>query len=695
MGDQAEHGGWSAVGEDRRQPLRRIDAATLCGPGELWGIADQERSLGVEQGGFGDRHTKFVEAAGRVEDLHVELRRPGSLTPGPDRSIDEKPLLPVDQRQWVQWLDLGHTRSIAAAPALLRDGCALPAPSRINTRREQRIPAMHPRASSSGRRLVTVLFTDIVSSTEMAARLGDRQWRELLAVYRGVVRRTLRRTGGREIDDAGDGFFAVFDHPAGAIACACNLRDEVRTNGLEVRSGIHMGEVETVGAKLGGIAVHIGARVCARAGPGQVLVSGTIRDVVRGSDYEFVDLGEHELKGVPGEMQLFSVTLADAEQVHEGAGSRRRYFIIGASGLAIVAAAALVILLTRGGGGTSRTQVPRILTVAGTGVSGDGPDGRAATATDLAHPIALATDSAGRLYVVDGNRVRRINADGTVTTIAGTGHAGFSGDRGPATSADLDAPQSIAIDSAGDIYIADSQNNRVRRVDPQGIITTIAGSGQAGYGGDGGPATKATLADPTGVIIGFGNTILIADKGNNRVRAVDATGTIATFAGTGDPGYAGDAGPATSALLNDPQCLAVDAKDNVYVADTLNDRVRRIAVDGTISTVAGTDVRSFSGDHGLATDASLQLATGPLSGGGCLAVDAAGDLFIADALNNRVREVAVGGIITTVAGDGRAGSFGDNAPATHAGLDLPLGVTADSVGLYIAESDGHRVRLVV
>jgi hypothetical protein len=542
--------------------------------------------------------------------------------------------------------------------------------------------------------VVTVLFTDIVSSTELAARIGDRRWRELLAEYRGIVRRALRRTGGREIDDAGDGFFAVFEHPADAIACACMLSDEVRTKGLEVRSGMHMGEVETVGAKLGGIAVHIGARVCAQAGAGQVLVSGTVREVVRGSDYGFVDLGAHALKGVPGDMQLFSVTWGDSRQIEGGSGTRRRPLIVGASSVAAVVVAALIVLLVTRGDGAPRTSAPRIATVAGTGASAGGPDGRLATATTFAHPTALALDSNGLLYVVNGNTVRRINADGTVTTVAGTGRAGFSGDGGPAISADLNGPQSIAIDSAGDIFIADAQNNRIRRVDPAGIITTIAGSGQPGFAGDGGPATKAELNDPTGVAIGFGNTILIADSANNRVRVVDATGIVATFAGTGDTNYAGDGGPATSGVLNDPRCIAVDANDNVYVADALNDRVRRIKVDGTISTVAGTGMQSFSGDHGLATNASLQLATSPGSGGGCLAVDTAGDLFIADALNNRVREVAVNGIITTVAGDGRPGFAGDNGPAKDAELQLPVGLAVDSAGLYIADSDANRVRRV-
>jgi class 3 adenylate cyclase len=554
---------------------------------------------------------------------------------------------------------------------------------------------MRHRARTSGRRLATVLFTDVVSSTELAARLGDRQWRELLAVYHRMVRRMLRLTGGREIDNAGDGFFAVFNEPAGAIGCACALSDDLHAKGLEVRSGIHTGEVETTGAKLGGIAVHIGARICAQAGPGQVLVSGTTRDVVSGSDYGFVDLGAHALKGVPGQWRLFSVTWEAARRPQESATSRRRPLILGASSLAVLLTATLVLLLTLRSG-TAQPPGASIVTVAGTGVAGDGPDGRAATATDLAHPSALALDSDGRLYVVDGNRVRRVNANGTMTTIAGTGNAGSTGDGGPATSADLDGPQAIAVDSAGDVFIADTGNNRVRRVDLRGIISTIAGSGQPGFGGDGAPANQALLDGPTGVAIGFGPVILIADSGNNRVRVVAADGTIATFAGTGDKGYAGDGAPAISAALAGPRCLAVDPYDNVFVADTLNDRVRRIAVDGTISTVAGTGDQRFSGDHGPARDASLHLAAGPLSGGGCLAVDGAGDLFIADALNNRVREVNVeNGTIATVAGDGRPEFAGDNGPASTAGLARPLGVTADSAGhLYVADSDGNRVRRV-
>jgi class 3 adenylate cyclase len=558
---------------------------------------------------------------------------------------------------------------------------------------------MPPRASTSGRRLATVLFTDIVASTERAVSIGDRRWRELLATYRTMVRRALRSTRGREIDDAGDGFFAVFEHPADAIACACMLADEVRTHGLEVRSGIHMGEVETTGAKLGGIAVHIGARVCSQAGAGQVLVSSTVRDVVRGSDYVFIDLGARPLKGVPGEIQLFSVTWDEGRHVHDGGTSRRRYLVAAAAILAIAIVAALVLLLTRGPS-TVQPVAASIVTVAGTGGAGDGPDHQPATTTTIDHPVAVALDSDGRVYLVDGNRVRRINDDGTVSTIAGTGQAGALGDGGPATAAELDGPQSVAIDSSGDVFIADSQNNRVQEVTASGTMTTFAGTGQSGYSGDGGPASKATLNDPTGVAIGFGGAIFIADSGNNVIREatrdpVSGAYVISTFAGTGDAGYNGEGGQANSALLDDPQCVAVDAENNVYVADTLNYRVEKITVAGIISTVAGSGDPSYSGDKGPATSASLDFPTGRLSGGGCLAVDSKGDLFIADGLSNRVREVAVDGIITTVAGNGRAGFGGDKGPATDAELDLPLGVAVDSAGrLFIADSDGNRIRRV-
>jgi class 3 adenylate cyclase/DNA-binding beta-propeller fold protein YncE len=537
---------------------------------------------------------------------------------------------------------------------------------------------MNQRGRGSGRRVATVLFTDVVGSTELAARIGDRKWRELLATYRALVRRTLRRTGGREVDDAGDGFFAVFDHPADAIACACLLADEVRASGLEVRSGIHMGEAETAGPKPGGIAVHIGARVCSQAGPGQVLVSATVRDVVRGSEYGFVDLGDHALKGVPGEMRLYSVTWTDVALAAPGTRSRRRYVLVGAPVVAVVVAAAVVLTLVARGNPTPTASVG-LVAYAGTGRSGDGPYGGAATAADLDHPTALALDPQGRLYIVASNRVLRVNANGTIVSIAGTGVAGFSGDGGPATLAELNTPAAIAFDPEGDLFIADSQNNRIREVDLKGIIGTFAGNDGPGLSGDGNLAIKAELSDPMGVAVGFGGVVYIADSGNNRVREVDASGRITTLAGDGQ-GYAGDGQPAASAVFNDPQCLAVDAQDNLYIADTINERIRQIgpAPAYTINTVAGSlSAPGFSGDKGPARNARLQLATGPLTGGGCIAVDAAGDLFIADALNNRVREVSLAHVITTVPG---------------AQLDMPLGVAVGSDGtLYIADSAANRV----
>jgi class 3 adenylate cyclase len=557
---------------------------------------------------------------------------------------------------------------------------------------------MTSRASSSGRRLATVLFTDIVGSTELAASIGDRHWRELLAAYRAMVRRALRSTHGREIDDAGDGFFAVFDHPADAIACACLLTEEVRTQGLEVRSGIHMGEVETTGAKLGGIAVHIGARVCSQAGAGQVLVSSTIHDVVRGSDYGFVDLGARPLKGVPGEVQLFSVTWEDGRHVLVGGGNRRRYVIAGAAIVAVVIVVALVVLLThRPTHGGTGAPVASIVTVAAGG---------------LTDPVAVALDpTSDRVYAIEGNRVVRVNANGGVTTIAGTGVAGSSGDGGLATSAELDGPKSLAIDTLGDVFIADSLNNRIREVVPDGIITAFAGSGERGYSGDGTPAVDARFDDPTGVAIAPGGVVVIADSGNNVVRDATPTPTfnattgtypivyiMATIAGSGDVGYV-VGGPALSGELDHPQCLAADSLGNVFVADALNFRVEKITAGGdfgrTISTIAGTNAPGFSGDGGPAIDAELGFATGDNSGGGCLTVDSQGDLFIADTLNNRVREVSVSGNITTVAGNGREGFAGDDGPAMDARLTMPLGVAVDSTGrLYIADSGANRIRRV-
>jgi DNA-binding CsgD family transcriptional regulator/sugar lactone lactonase YvrE len=340
---------------------------------------------------------------------------------------------------------------------------------------------------------------------------------------------------------------------------------------------------------------------------------------------------------------------------------------------------------------------PAIQTIAGTGAPASSADGASALSTSLDHPVAVAIDPSGALLFIDGNRVRRVTAQGTIVTIAGAGDAGHSGDGGVATSARLDSPRALAVQSDGSIFIADTLNSRVRRVDPQGIITTVAGTGEPGFSGDDGQAVDARLNSPAGVAVGFGGRLLIADSGNNRIREISAAGVITTVAGTGDAGYLGDGGPATSAALDSPQGLVVDAEDSLFIADTLNDRIRKIDVDGLITTVAGNGVSGFAGDGQPATEAAIDLATGPLSSAGqAIAVDGALDLFIADALNNRIRKVDVHGIISTVAGNGEAGYSGDQGAATAARLDRPLGVAVGPDGaLYIADTDDNRIRRVL
>jgi DNA-binding CsgD family transcriptional regulator len=308
------------------------------------------------------------------------------------------------------------------------------------------------------------------------------------------------------------------------------------------------------------------------------------------------------------------------------------------------------------------------------------------------HPVAVAVDGLDRVYVIDGNRVRRLGTR-AAPTVAGTGVRGFSGDGGPATDALLSSPAAIAFDAEGDLFIADTGNNRIRRVGRDGIITTVAGTGRSGYGGDGGPARVALLNSPGGIAVGLGDTVFVADTGNNRVRMISADGTITTVAGTGEAGYAGDGGVASQSVLNSPQGLAVDAEGNLYISDSVNDRVRKIDLEGVITTIAGNGEQGYSGDGGAATDAGLSFATGPLNGAGqAVAVDPAGDLFLADAGNNSVREVDAGGVIRTVAGTGEPGYAGARV-SPHSALDLPLGVAVDSAGVvYIADADNGRVR---
>ncbi|RKT54564.1 RICIN domain-containing protein [Saccharothrix australiensis] len=337
------------------------------------------------------------------------------------------------------------------------------------------------------------------------------------------------------------------------------------------------------------------------------------------------------------------------------------------------------------------TTASSITTVAGTGTAAFGGDDGPATTARLNTPRGLAADRAGTLYLADtdNHRIRRITPNGTITTVAGTGAGGFGGDHGPATAARLNWPIAVAVDSTGALYIADYANHRVRKVAPDGTITTVAGTGTAGYGGDNGPATAAALKSPMGVALDSAGALYIADRDNHRVRKVTADGRITTVAGTGAAGFGGDDGPATAAALKSPTRVALDSAGTLYLADSGNHRLRKVTPDGTITTVAGTGTAGSSGDNGPAANATLNNPFG-------IAVDHDGTLYLADFDNHRVRRITPDGTITTVAGTGTAGSSGDNGPATAAQLKNPQDVALDSAGaLYLAEAHNHRVRRVV
>jgi uncharacterized protein (TIGR03437 family) len=327
-----------------------------------------------------------------------------------------------------------------------------------------------------------------------------------------------------------------------------------------------------------------------------------------------------------------------------------------------------------------------ITTLAGTGELGFSGDGGPAAAARLNDPAGVTVTSAGDVYFTDSRnrRIRRVNANGIIATVAGSGNFKFSGDGGPATSAALNLPSSVAVDALGNLYIADTANHRVRKVTTSGVITTVAGNGTAGFSGDGGPATAASLNAPYSVAVDGNGNIYIADTDNQRVRKVSPSGTITTIAGGGE--NPGDGIPATSAQLDSPEGVAVDSPGNVYIAT--GTQVRKVSFAGTISTLAGTGEEGYSGDGGPATSARLNLAWG-------VDVDASGNVYIADLQNHRIRKVNSGGTITTVAGNGVEGYSGDGGPATNASLNFPYGVTVDAGGnLFIADSYNSVIRRV-
>jgi hypothetical protein len=351
-----------------------------------------------------------------------------------------------------------------------------------------------------------------------------------------------------------------------------------------------------------------------------------------------------------------------------------------------------IVLILSAGHALAQNNV--ISTVAGTGTAGYSGDGGPATSAQLNAPFGIAADSAGNIYIAEwsNHRVRKVSASGVITTFAGIGVPGFGGDGGPATQAALNSPEGVAVDAAGNVYIADSFNNRIRKIDTSGVITTIAGNGIPRYNGEG-AAIEAGLNDPSGVVTDNNGNLYIADNSSHRIRKVVlAAGTISTIAGTGVGGFSGDGGPAVAAQLYNPTHLAIDSAGNIYIADYTNNRVREInGSTGIITTVAGSatpqEQGAYSGDGGPATSAQFNKVSG-------VSIDTAGNLYIVDAQNKRVRKVnASTGIVTTIAG---GGANGDGCNSDTAALRYPLDVAASPSGsnLYIDDYSDNRIRMI-
>jgi len=335
-----------------------------------------------------------------------------------------------------------------------------------------------------------------------------------------------------------------------------------------------------------------------------------------------------------------------------------------------------------------------ITTIAGNDTPGYSGDGGPATASELNNPGHTKTDRFGNIYIADeyNNCIRKINTSGIITTIAGNGAEIHTGDGGPATAAGIARPQSVTIDGAGNIYIAEDSSNitgksYIRKINTAGIISTVAGNGIPGYSGDGGPATAAGFQSIVDIAIdGLGN-IYIADWGDSRIRKINITGIISTVAG-GSTGAMGDGGPATAADIGYPTGIAADNFGNIYIAEFYGGWIRKVDTTGIITTIAGNGTSICSVDGGPATAAELYEPLG-------LAVDDTGNVYIADGECSRIRKVNVAGIITTVAGCGISGSSGNGGLATEADLQGPNAVAIDSAGnIYIVEAEANEIRKV-
>lgn len=324
----------------------------------------------------------------------------------------------------------------------------------------------------------------------------------------------------------------------------------------------------------------------------------------------------------------------------------------------------------------------------GTGTSGFAGDGAAATSAQLSFPMSIARTSSGTLYIADtfNQRIRSVQTDGVIRTVVGTGTIGYGGDTAAATAALIASPYGVAVDTAGNLYFSDTRNQIIRKVSTTGTITRIAGTGVQGYGGDGGNAVDALLNLPTGLAVDAAGNIYVADTQNHRIRKITTDGKIATVAGTGQPNMTGDGKVATDAALNFPEAVALDSAGSLYISDTLNQRIRKVSSAGIITTYVGSGVQGFRGDGGAATAAQLNYPRG-------LYVDASGVLYFVDSLNSRIRVVTENGVIRTIAGSGRFGDTSDGLPAVVADLRFPRAIIPDgSGGFLVLDTDNSRIK---
>jgi hypothetical protein len=357
----------------------------------------------------------------------------------------------------------------------------------------------------------------------------------------------------------------------------------------------------------------------------------------------------------------------------------------------LIVGLALVVGAVSARGAVRASPVATITTLVGTGVLGDGGDGGPASEATIDLPRGIALEPGGGFVFADAfaHTVRRVWPDGTITTVAGTGTVGFASDGGPAVAAELDQPHGVAITRDGTLLIADTLNERIRAVSAAGTITTVAGTGEQGFSGDGGPASEAEVFAPRGITAAVDGGFLVPDSDNNRIRRVAPDGTITTIAGSGPAGFSGDGGPATDAELRRPFAVVPTFHGGLLISDVGNNRIRKVDAQGTITTVAGDGVRGYGGDGGPATEAEL---SSPAN----LAALPDGGFLIADGGNDRVRRVWPDGTITTIVGTVEGGFSGDGGPASEAKLDNPtaIAVLPGFRGFLLADAGNHRIRLV-